>query len=76
MLYALSILRRQTNRSAQDGVSRSQLVSPPAMPLLRVPLQYPRKASALEPRRTKMAGTATISEGMEERADISTSWEV
>lgn len=46
---ALSTLRRQTNRSAQDGLPRPQLISPPAMRPLRVPLQYPREASAVEP---------------------------
>lgn len=40
---ALSILRRQTNRSAQDRLSRPQLLSPPAMPLLRIPLQHHRR---------------------------------
>ena len=55
---ALSILRRQTNRSAQDCLPRPQLVSPPAMCLLRVPLQHPRKAGTLEPRGAEMAGTA------------------
>ena len=46
--HALSILRRPTNGSAQDRLPRSQLVSPPEMPLLRVSLQYPREASTLE----------------------------
>ena len=73
---ALSILWRQTNRSAKDGLSRPQLVSPPAMHLLRVPLQYPRKASTLESGGAEVAGGATIPEGMEEMSDGRTTWEV
>ena len=46
------------------------------MRLLRVPLQYPREASTLEPRGAKVARAATISERMEERADIGAAWEV
>ena len=73
---ALSTLRRQTNRSAQDGLPWPQLVSPPAMRPLRVPLQYPRKASALEPCGTEVAGTSPIPEGMEESSEIGTTWEL
>lgn len=46
------------------------------MRLLRVPIQYPRKASTLESRGAEVAGTAPITEGMEERADVSIGWEV
>ena len=76
MFDAVSILRRQTNRSTQDGLPRPQLVSPPAMPLLRVSLQYPREASMLEPRGSEVAGTAAIAEGMGESADASSAGEV
>src|SRR5712664_3531164 len=38
MHHALFILERQTNRTSQDGLPRSQFLSPPAMPLLRLPL--------------------------------------
>jgi hypothetical protein len=41
-----------------------------------VPLQYPREASALEPRGAEVAGTATITEGMEEISECSIVWEV
>ena len=61
---------------AKDRLPRPQLVSPPAMRLLRVPLQYPRKASTLEPRGTEVAGAATIPEGMEEMSDVSTAGEM
>lgn len=73
---ALSILWRQTNRSTQNRLPRPQFVSPPALCILRIPLQYPRKASTLEPRGTEVAGAATISERMEERADIGAAREV
>jgi hypothetical protein len=76
MFDALSILRRQTNRSAQDGVPRSQFVSPSAMPPLRVSLQYPREAGALEPRGSEMAGTTPIEERMGDSADASSAGEV
>src|SRR5258708_18193794 len=38
MHHALFILERQTNRTSQDGLPRSQFLSPPAMPLLLLPL--------------------------------------
>jgi hypothetical protein len=60
----LSILRRQTNRSAQDRVPRSQLLSPPAMPLLRVSLRYPGEASTVEPRGSEVARAPSIAERM------------
>src|SRR6266478_773716 len=69
MFDALSILRRQTNRSTQDGLPRPQLVSPPAMPLLWVSLQYPREASTLEPRGSKVARAPSITERMGQSAD-------
>ena len=72
---ALSILRQQSNRSAQDGLPRPQLVSPPAMCFLRLSLRYP-EAGALEPRGSEVARAATIPEGMEETPDVSTVWEV
>ena len=53
-------------QSAQNSLPRPQLVSPPTMRLLRVPLQYPRKASTLEPRGTKMARAPTLPERMED----------
>src|SRR5258708_17286483 len=46
------------------------------MRLLRVTVQYPRKASTLEPRGSEVAGVATLTEGMEETPDVSTVWEV
>ena len=46
------------------------------MRLLRVPLRYPREAGTLEPRGAEVAGTATVTEGMEETADVSIGWEV
>src|SRR5258708_34213176 len=46
------------------------------MRLLRVPLQYPRKAGTLEPRGTEVAGATTIPEGMEEISECSIVWEV
>lgn len=46
------------------------------MRLLRVPLQYPRKASALEPRGSEVAGTTPISEGMEESSVVGGTWEL
>src|SRR5258708_19457252 len=46
------------------------------MRLLRIALRHPRKASTLEPRGAEVAGSATITEGMEEAPDVSTVWEV
>src|SRR5260370_38845222 len=41
------------------------------MPLLWVPLQYPREACTLEPRGSKVAGAPPIAEGVGESADTS-----
>ena len=41
-----------------------------------LPLQYPREANTLEPCGAEVAGSAAISEGMEEGTDISASREV
>ena len=76
MFDALSILRRQTNRSAQDGLSRSQFVSPPTMSLLRVSLQYAGEASTMEPGGSEVAGASPLAEGMGESADTSPAGEV
>jgi len=62
----LSILWRQTNRSAENSLPRTQFVSMPAMPLLRVPFQHARKAGALESHGAQVARTASVAERMEE----------
>jgi hypothetical protein len=66
---ALSILRRQANRGRQYSLPWSQLLSLSAVPLLRIPLQHARETGAMEPRESEVAGTAPISEGMEEKPD-------
>ena len=73
---ALSILRRQTNRSAKDRVPRPQFLSPPEMPLLRVSLQYPREARTMEPRGSEVARAPSIAERMGQSAGASSAWEV
>jgi len=76
LVNAVSILRRQTNRSAQDRLPRPQFISPPAMCLLRVPLQYPRKTSTLEPRGAQVAWSAPFEKRMEEAPSFCVAWKV
>src|SRR5260370_2610950 len=73
---ALSILRRQTNRSAHDGLPCPPHLSPPAMPPLRLSLQYPREASTMEPCRAEVARPPPFAEGMGKSADAGSAGKV
>ena len=72
----MSILRRQSNRSSEDGLPGPQLVPPPPMSLLRLAIQHAGEAGAVEPGGTSLAWAPPVEERMEKTSSSHAEGEV
>ena len=72
----MSILRRQSNRSAEDGLPGPQLVPAPPVPLLRLAIQYAGKAGTVEPGGAELAWAPPVAERMEKASSSHAEGEV